>query len=324
MKSGYVNFKEIIPRTKLTSPKPQEITISVISGSPDNSSFLRSFPKDSERKHDELFGFSQDEIKEMFDKLDGDSSGSVSSFDFKAFLENQEYDKPSSSFYQKFAGIDLENITDMNFEEFAEVINNRLNSKARNLENQKKYQFDQDRNAFSVISESNKLDDANIIQSTYSEELAYEAKRIFEMADYEKTGFIDLTAIKQVIKNKEESYNSTIIDIITVMDFSDNRKISFDEFLEMIINNSGDLNFTSELVQNLNKTLDYPRHHYPVATNCSYQDPRTLQEIKDIGATVFDSNTQKLKRKNDRRNDKEIDDNETIFQLDGDLSSLKV
>ncbi|OMJ92808.1 hypothetical protein SteCoe_4349 [Stentor coeruleus] len=240
-KSEYVKVKEITEeQSKLAASKKisKAKDINTLNSKSKEPICKQKFNL-SELSKDEII-----EIKEFFDKLDFESSGTISVTEIKYLLEKQEPELSNSSMLQILGNLDAKDIGALDFDGFIsmmaeKVFNKKVSSQTTFTE------ISNLKNPIHIIHKRNLQLTQNIIT---------ELKDVFDLADANNSGYVDLESIKTALKSREqEIYNTEILEIIYGLDQSQNSKLSFEEFIELISNSSETSNSESKNQEDLVK-----------------------------------------------------------------------
>lgn len=245
-KSEYVKVKEITEeQSKLAASKKKSKAKDI------NTLNLKSKEPICKQRFN-LSDLSEDEIieiKEFFDKLDFESSGTISVTEIKHLLERQEPELSNSSMFQILANLDAKGVGTLDFDGFISMMAEKVFNKKVSSPTTIPEVSDMKKN-LEVVHKRNFQITQNIIT---------ELKDVFDLVDHENSGYADLESLKTALENKEqETYNTTILEIMYGFNSSQNSKLSFEEFIELISNinetpNSESKN-QSDLVKEENKT----------------------------------------------------------------------
>ena len=157
------------------------------------------------------------EIKEFFDRLDCDSSGTVTGNDLKKLAGSPEIS--NSSLGQIIMNLNPAELGTMDFDDFLEIISQHNRGSKAEISPK------------APVSASNHFP----ISHTHSKEIASEIKAVFDEFDYEKSGMVSVSNIRQAVQRKElDSYNSTILDLMLGLDATTSQMVDFEEFVEII------------------------------------------------------------------------------------------
>ncbi|OMJ80204.1 hypothetical protein SteCoe_19613 [Stentor coeruleus] len=232
-KSEYVKVKEITEeQSKLAASKKSKVKDI-------NTLNLKSKEKICKPKFN-LSDLSEDEIieiKEFFDKLDFESSGTISVTEIKHLLEKQEPELSNSSMFQILANLDAKGVGTLDFDGFLSMMAEKVFNKKASSPTTIPEVSDQ-KKPLQVIHKRNFQLTQNIIT---------ELKDVFDLVDHENSGYADLESLQTALENKEqETYNTTILEIMHGFDKSQNSKLSFEDFIEIISNISEKTNSKSK------------------------------------------------------------------------------
>jgi len=135
------------------------------------------------------------ELKEAFDMFDTEGLGTINPNELKHAMENQGFKTRNPTIFHMICALPSNEVESVNFETFLDM--------ATNLE----------------LSESSER----------------EVKKLFEIFDVEKSGYIELKNLKRIARELGESLNEReIIDLFSQSDLDGDGKVSFQDFFSIM------------------------------------------------------------------------------------------
>ncbi|OMJ66162.1 hypothetical protein SteCoe_37102 [Stentor coeruleus] len=224
-KSEYVKVKEITEeQSKIAASrkKSRAQNVDTISLNSKNSYTKPNFGA-TDFSDDEII-----EIKEFFDKLDIQNSGMITVTEIKQLLEKKEPELSNSSMLQILANLDANAVGTLDFESFVSMMAGKIHNKKHFISPQPVSEITEHQVPLPIVHK-------RIFQMT--QDIILELKEIFNRVDNENSGYADLESLKaELEKIKQESYNSTILEIVDSLNPQENSKISFEDLIEVISN----------------------------------------------------------------------------------------
>jgi centrin-1 len=139
-------------------------------------------------------GMSEDEIEEIreaFNLFDTDGNGTIDPKELKEAMQSLGFEAKNQTIYQMMTDIDKDGTGDIDFEEFLDVLT------------------------------------AGIGDTDNKEDI----KKVFNLFDDDKTGYVSLQNLKRVAKDLGESMSDAeLLEMIERADTDQDGQISFDEF----------------------------------------------------------------------------------------------
>lgn len=288
-RSEYVQKKEITEEhSKLLASK---IMKQKLRDQPSETLNLKKFDsnkyENTQFSHDEII-----EIKEFFDMLDHDYSGTISVTEIKNLVEAP--DITNSSIYQMLMGLNLNNAGTLDFGGFLDLISVKGNKEDP---------------TFSVLAPIKETStELSNFSHQFSHGLVSEFKEVFDFFDSEKSGFIEIGAIRAAAENHElDSYNSTILDLMTGLDPSKNNKVDFEEFVEIISEISNSSISSSMDLSGKNKTgINKSRSRKVQMSSYEFHDSWKRMRKNEFEVSEFE---------NSRVNEEQIQEIKKAFDL---------
>ena len=271
-RSEYVQNKEITEeQSKLLEEKINKKKIKK-GQEATNTITLQKYYDNTQFTQDEII-----EIKEFFDRLDHDSSGTVTGNDLKRLACSP--DISNSSLDQIIMSINPAKLVTLDFDGFFQIISQSSRASKPQI-------------PACPVSNPSRADYTNEVSSIFpishkfSNEMISEIKGIFDKFDNEKSGMVDVSKVKEAVERHEmDSYNSTILDLMIGLDTTKNQQVDFGEFVEIIseIEDSSADSSNEFAVQNrtsLNKSKSRKLGMSAYESHYSRKSEKVAEEIK--------------------------------------------
>jgi centrin-1 len=195
-------FLEVL--TKRSEPDTYNISDTEISDIPSTNSIKNTFVPQTKtvqkldfKKYSRL-GLSQDEIleiKDAFDMLDDENKGTINPHKLKKMMEAEGWVAKNTTIFNMICNLELNGIDEVDFEQFLEMI---------------------DEQKFDYTSMK-------------------EVKKLFDLFDVERTGYIELKNLQKIVKELGESLDEyEITELIEKSDLDGDGKVSLHDFYSIM------------------------------------------------------------------------------------------